>query len=297
MANKYSPNITFTETQVSGQEPPITEGMISGGIINSDYGYGKVVQDLYSVQDLLDFAGKPNEYNYQNWFNIRDYLISNKQFKAVRPIPTNAKNASIKLRGVSKLKTNAWYSGSDVRALEKPIKPFYNKDVAENSLENSFTTNSKIQVLNRYVTAKQNLSVAICSNADHYEQSIFNEEMEVLRSFNASQAPDNPVNDERYTISRTSLEIESITGASEEIVVDGDLTNVISASDELRIDNIANATKVYTNTSATSSIVAATKTIVFEGQDLTDFLRSGDTFVLANTTSNDGTYTIDDYII
>lgn len=48
----------------------------------------------------------------------------------------------------------------------------------------------------------------------------------------------------------------------------------------------------YTNSNENSSIVAATKTIVILGQDLTTNIEDGDTIWLEDTASNDGTYTI-----
>lgn len=232
MAKRYGPSITTTEIEQPIVEAPITEGIVTGGIISSNYGQGDIIVDLYSIQDLIDYAGEPNDYNYKNWFNIRDYLVSNKLFRCLRAIPTNAKNSSIKIKGTSKLKSSTWYNSSEAIGLEKPTEKFYNEDVAEFSLE-TFSTIGKLQIINKYVTSKQNLATAVCSNVNHYEEPIVNEEMDVLRDFDQYQAPSTPAKFERYTILRQKLNIVSVTESTDTIILTG--TVEIESGDKIII--------------------------------------------------------------
>jgi len=259
MATKYSPSTTFEEKQVILPQEAITGGMIAGGLITSDYGYGDEVIDLYTVEDLINTFGKPNNYNYKHWFNLHDYLLSGKQCKVVRAIPTNAHNSSIKLKGISKLKTNSWYASIKPRTLSNPSEDFYNTSVAEFTLD-TFTSNYKLQFVNRYVTAEQNLVVAVCSNIDHYDQPIFNEEMEVIRDFDAGQAPALPKQFERYTILRNVAVVDETTTGT--VIVNGDYTTILEDGDKLILNNTGNVDVVVTVDTTTPMTYVGGKTTI-----------------------------------
>jgi len=231
---KYSPSIEFEETEISIPSQATETGIITGMVLNADMGYGKTITDIYSVSELLEQFGKPTDFNYKNWFNARDYLMQGNHLKVVRPVPTNAKNSSMQLNGVSHLSLDSdWYNGTDVKNRTKPIEAMYNKDVAEFNLESNFTTTNKLEIINRFVTTKQDLSIAVCSSADHYEEPMFFDEIGIIRNFNQTQAPLKPVKDERYTILRKTEAVNITAGSSSPdiIVSPKDLTNELSIND------------------------------------------------------------------
>jgi hypothetical protein len=234
---KYSPSIEFEESQISIPQPAISTKMIAGGILNANKGYGKEIVSLYSENDLLKNFGKPTDINFQNWYNIRDFLKSGNEFKCVRAIPTNSHNSAIKLNGASHVTTNGWYVQG--ATLTNTLVKLYNPSVAEFNLENNFTTNSKLVVVNRHITTDQDLAVAVCSSADHYNEPMFYDEMETLRNFNQTQAPASPSKFEKYQIKRKSETV--ILTANTTFESSKDLTSELAIGDHVN-DGTTNLT-------------------------------------------------------
>ncbi len=272
---KYSPSTTITETENVLPTQPIEESMIVGGLIASNWGEGDKVIDLYTVDELIEESGYPNDYNAKDWFNLRDYLIGGKQLKMVRAIPTNAKNSSIKLKGISHLATNtAWYDGTIVKALERVDEDFYNSEVAEYNLDQVFTTTSKLQFIHKYVTTKQTLAVAVCSNANHYEQPIFNEQIDVIRSYGWYQAPTTPVKYEKYKVLRNSMTITDTDNVANTITVTGDYSS-LAATTKLYL-TAAGLTETDTYQAVTSATYdSATDTTVIVVAAITEDGKTG----------------------
>ena len=260
---KYSPSTTFDESEILLPSQPIEESMITGGLIASNWGEGDKVIDLYTVKDLENNAGFPNDYNSKDWFNLRDLLIGGYQLKMVRAIPTNAHNASLKLKGISHLSsTTAWYDGSTVLDLED-VGDFYNSDVAEYQLDQSFTTTSKLQIIHKYVTTKETLAVAVCSNANHYEQPIFDEEIEVIQSNGWYQEPNSPVEYEKYKIARNTMTITDTDSSANTITVTGDYSSIVATTELYILATGLDETESYLPvTSATYDSATNTTVIV-----------------------------------
>jgi len=265
MATKYSPSTTFNEFQEAIAEPPITTGWNCGGLLPANSGEGNTVITLNDTNDLLEVSGKPNEYNYLLWWQIYDYLLGAHQFKLVRPLPSNAKNSSEKFRGTSLLSSGTWYDSILSKTLEKPTDKFYNRDVAEYALEQTFTTDYKIQIINRNVTSDQDLVVSICSNTDHYEEPIFNEEMSVIRNFDQDTAPASPVKFEAYTIKRATVNVKTANDTTDIITVEGDYT-------ALKTGDII----IISGSTANDGTYDLTADVTFDGTDSTLTLDSGD---------------------
>ncbi len=119
----------------------------------------------------------------------------------------------------------------------------------------------KAQDLTDYVSIGNTITLANCTNAANND------------SFTVKTATLGGV-DTTITVDETNTMVtETLNGTDETLTINGEEIT-------------------YTNSDATSSATAATKTFVIKGQDLTTHILADDTFTIAGSESNDGTYTV-----
>ncbi len=137
---------------------------------------------------------------------------------------------------------------------------FTNADPTSSLTYADATITFKAQDLTDYVSAGESIVVTNCTNAANND------------TFTV-KACTKPGSDSIITVEETTLVDETLNGTDE----------VITLLDE---------TISYTNTDATSNVVASTKTFTIKGQNLTTHVAADDTFTLSGSDSNDGVYTV-----
>ena len=275
MISKNSPETNTYEAVLPSQTAPLNTSLKTGALINADEGYGKKIIPITGKDQFKNTFGKPNEYNYKNWFPIRDVVSGEFETLVYRALPDNAKNSSVKLRGNSKLFVSTWFNSVNNKTLDKPDAKLYNDDVATYALEETFTTDYRLEIINRYVTSKQNLAVAVCSSIEHYNESIFNNEVSVIRNFDQYIAPSSPSKFEKYIIKRATQATVSTDDGTKKIVVSGDVTSKFATGDKIVLSGTNTGT--FTIATATFSTpnteIVVTEVVVDSTNDVIHYLQ------------------------
>lgn len=259
MANEYiSPTIIFEERASEAPQRLINTRLKGGAVLPSNDGPALIPVDVENNVDVYDIFGYPNDYNFQFHKQITDFTTPGNPMTIVRPLYNTAKNADLQLRGISHKKLDAWYSSTVAKNLVRNTEKFYNKDVAEVSLNYDYETEYKLDIIRKYVSSNKNIAVALCSNIKHYNQPIFNANIDVIRNINVSAPSNNPSKYEKYTILRKTLNAVSTASVTKKFVVNGDYTNIIKADDKL----IITGTNTLTVTVVSSTLVTNTTEII-----------------------------------
>lgn len=172
-----SPAVTVREINLTGSVPNLPSAR-TGMVLRADQGPALDIVAITNENDLVSKFGKPNAYNYQDWFACWNFLQYASSLYVVRPIDANGtvQNAGVGLTG----------TGAAVNVDQENL---YNKRVAENTLENFADLTSKLYFFNREITSNQRLAVAVCSSPQYFKSPIGLEYYAVVSAAGADGTP------------------------------------------------------------------------------------------------------------
>lgn len=155
-----SPAVTVKEINATGYVPNIPSAK-TGMVLRADQGPCLDITAITSENDLINVFGKPNSYNYQDWFQAWNFLQYASSLYVVRPMDANTatKNAGIGI------------TGSD-GASQNPEGNLYNTRVAEHTLGNFSDSSETLYFFNRDVTSEQKYAIGICSSPQYFKSPI-----------------------------------------------------------------------------------------------------------------------------
>ena len=220
-----SPAVTVKEINLTGYVPNIPSAK-TGAILRSDSGPCLDIVSVTSEADLLNYFGKPNAYNYQDWFQCWNFLQYSSSLYVVRPIDANTltKNAGIGLTGNN-------------GAIQNPVANMYNSRVAEHTLENFNDVSETLYFINKEITSNQRYAIAVCSNSTNFNSQIGLEYSAVIGNTN-------------NTTSVTAVGSPNLATSSQ-VILNGDkLANVVeitqssSANSTIKFDRPVSASDV-----------------------------------------------------
>lgn len=157
MAFSLSPSIDVQEFNLSGVVSTLPSSK-TGMVLRSNWGEALKIRSITTESELLEFAGKPTNYNAQDWFNCYNFLNYANSLYVVRPLNTTVENAGVQLTAQTKFAS----------ALDISEPDLYNSDVAELTLETMVSQG--IRFFNRYATASQPFAVAVCMDKNYWKK-------------------------------------------------------------------------------------------------------------------------------
>lgn len=268
MAKDYNSPITVFEERAPERQQGLTNDVLRiGAILPSNDGSALSNIELTTENDLLKQFGIPDEYNYMYHKQITDALGANTPCHIIRPIATNAKNASLALKSNSGTKTNV----ARKLKLKKTSSKFYNEQVAEVSLNYDYVAEKKIEFIRKYVSSKKNIAVAVCSDIEHLNYPIFSSEIQVIRDYDVYKIGTKFADFEAYgvkpkTITPKSNTYATLTGLLT-LKFDGDLTSDLKVENVVKVYSTeANRTSVIQTISYSSTLNETTITTYWQGE-------------------------------
>lgn len=267
MANKYSFGFSVQERAFQKDRPPISAGVVTGGILNANSGECNTPITIQSREELKALFGDANQHNLLNYNNAYDFLATEiLPLVLIRPIHETAYNAGIKYSGLTLSSAGTWFNTTKNRQRVKPAMKLYNKDVADFNLNNTLTTGGqKLEILNRYVTSYKDTAVAVCSHKDNYEQPILNIQVDSIRKDSLSTAPTAPIKYEKYIVTRLEIDVKTANDTTDVITVNGDLS-ALKTGDQI----------IISGSTANDGTYDLTADATFDGTDTTLTLDTGD---------------------
>jgi len=192
--------------------------------------YPIVVSDK---DDLINKFDYETTYNYKYWWNIfnaLEYDIGDGIY-VVRPINLTDVNYGLQLTETTThditTKTN-----------------IYNPELAQSLLYDYNLTSYSMEIFNRYVTNKSDIAIAICGKEDSWNETISNEEINIIRNKEVSNYETiTTTYNNKYIITTNKTNIEKLVNQGvniRNIVVNGNKT-YINPADYIKID-----TNLYT---------------------------------------------------
>lgn len=162
-----SPGVQINENDQSQYTPLNAASTKTGFILRSEKGYCNKIIPFSVEQDLVTIFGPPTVYNYMDWFNCWNYTQYSDNGNAVRPMNLEVKNSGIGLTG------NNIESGGFSFTEHK--QNFYNPEVAQLEMENDYNFPYRLNFINRFITPKQDVGIAVCSSSEYWKSPIANE--------------------------------------------------------------------------------------------------------------------------
>lgn len=165
-----SPAVTVKEINLTGYVPNIPSAR-TGAVLRADNGPCLDITAITNESDLVNVFGKPNAYNYQDWFNCWNFLQYSSSLYVVRPMDANTvtKNAGIGITGTE-------------GATQNPQGNMFNSVVAEHTLANFSDITESLYFINREITSNQRYALAICSTPQYFKSPIGLEYAAVINS-------------------------------------------------------------------------------------------------------------------
>ena len=134
----------------------------TGFILRADTGEALKIVPITNESDLIRNFGYPTNLNYEDWFNVWNFLQYAQSAYVVRPMNPSAKNTAI---------TFDIDTSNQLKIENTELGNMYNSDIAEKTLEGLAITQS-LMFINRYVTSQQNLAVIVCSDKNGWNKPI-----------------------------------------------------------------------------------------------------------------------------
>ena len=93
MAITGSPHVLIQEEDLSSyvSADSVTTGAVVGGF---EWGPVNYITKVASEAELINYFGKPSDWNYKDWFTARNFLNYSSSLAVVRVVESDAKNAN-----------------------------------------------------------------------------------------------------------------------------------------------------------------------------------------------------------
>jgi len=157
MAFSLSPSVDVREFDLSMSVPNLPSAK-TGMVIRSNVGEALAIQSITSERDLINAFGKPNAYNYQDWFNAWNFLQYASSLYVVRGMDKDVENAGMEL-----VTENGF-----VNVEQLSQNKMYNPDQAQLTLEQEIIPEG-LQFWNKDVSPNQNYAVAVCMSPANWD--------------------------------------------------------------------------------------------------------------------------------
>ena len=174
MAFSLSPSVDVREYDLTLSVPNLPSSK-TGMVIRSDKGESLKIQSITSERDLVAAFGEPTAYNYQDWYNAWNFLQYASSLYMVRAMDDEVENAGIEVTA----------NGSLVDVEQLTQEKLYNHDAAELTLETEVTPEG-IRFYNKQIQSEQNYAVAICMNADDWNEPFSSEGSHLLHTLTST---------------------------------------------------------------------------------------------------------------
>jgi hypothetical protein len=165
MAFSLSPSVDVREFDLTLTIPNLPSSK-TGMVVRADYGYGLQIRPVTNETDLVNESGAPTAYNYQDWFQVWNFLQYASSGYMARAIDATAENAGVEITA----------SGGIIAEEKLSQGEMYNPDKAELTLEG--LSPEGFQFYNRFVTSDQKFGVAVCMQAAYWNQPFCSENID-----------------------------------------------------------------------------------------------------------------------